>query len=244
VVKVQPKFLAAGDTALTVEFGDAATRAMSALVLALDRRLAAAALPGVVETVPTMRSLSVHYDPLITSSAALQAAIAPLLDGAAEAEATGRRFTVPVCYGAAHAPDLAEVAARTSLSPDEVVRLFASVPYRVYSLGFVPGQAYLGDLPGPLHLPRRTSPRTVVAHGSVAIATTLATVYPLESPGGWHLIGRTPARFFDAVRDVPVLLAPADELRFQAITEGEWADLSAAAAENRWELKPDGEARP
>jgi inhibitor of KinA len=233
------KVLAAGDTALTVEFGDSATRELSAQVLALDRRLAVAALHGVVETVPTMRSLTVHYDPLRTSHAALAGAIAPFLAHAAADETSGRRWTLPVCYGDAFAPDLAEIAAVTGLSAGEVVRLHTSVVYRVYMLGFLPGQAYLGDLPPQLHLPRRLTPRTAVPPGSVAIATTMATVYPLESPGGWHLIGCCPVPLFDPAAAEPVLLAPADEVRFQAINQADYAALSQEIALGRWTIRPD-----
>jgi inhibitor of KinA len=242
------RLLAAGDTAITIEFGTAATRALSAQVLALDQRLAAAmavpgALPGVIETVPTMRSLTVYYDPLVTSFAALSEAITPLLSMTATADATGpdrpRSWTLPVCYSPAMAPDLADVAATTRLTVDEVIRLHTATTYRVYMLGFLPGQAYLGDLDPGLHLPRRSTPRTAVPQGSVAIATSMATVYPLESPGGWHLIGRCPVRLFDALAANPVLLAPADTVRFRAIGEDEWTALSQASADGTWRLEPD-----
>jgi inhibitor of KinA len=241
------RLLAAGDTAITVEFGTAATRVLSAQVLALDRRLAAQAaipgtLPGIIETVPTMRSLTVYYDPLITSFAALSDAITPLLPVTAEDETASRdwvrQWTLPVCYSAAMAPDLADVAATTGLTVGDVIRLHTATTYRVYMLGFLPGQAYLGDLDPALHLPRRSTPRTAVPQGSVAIATSMATVYPLESPGGWHLIGRCPVRLFDAQATNPVLLAPADTVRFRAIGDDEWAALSQASADGTWRLEP------
>jgi inhibitor of KinA len=237
------KILQAGDTALTIEFGDNATRELSAQVLALDRRLAAAgAVPGIVETVPTMRSLTVYYDPLLTSHAAVAKAITPLLDMTAATETVGRRWTLPVCYDAAFAPDLAEVAATTKLTVAEVVRLHTSVTYRVYMLGFLPGQGYLGDLPSALHLPRRQTPRTAVPPGSVAIATSMATVYPLESPGGWHIIGRCPVRMFDPDAASPVLLAPADEVRFRAIHATELEALTRAVEARTWHLDPEAQS--
>ena len=241
VVKIlQVKILQAGDTALTIEFGDSATRELSAQVLALDRQLAAAgALPGVIETVPTMRSLTVYYDPLLTSHAVLTEAIRPLLNMSAATEITGRRWTLPVCYDAAFAPDLAEVAAATKLTVAEVIRLHTSVTYRVYMLGFLPGQAYLGDLPPALHLPRRQTPRTAVPPGSVSIATSMASVYPLERPGGWQLIGRCPVRMFDPGAASPVLLAPADEVRFRAIDATELEALTRAVEARTWHLEPE-----
>ena len=229
------KILPAGDTALTIEFGLEATRERSAEVLALDQRLTAhSGLPGIVETVPTMRSLTVYYDPQRTSHATLAAAILPLLDGLQTTVTAGRRWTLPVCYDAAVAPDLADVASSTGLSIADVIRLHTSVTYRVYMLGFLPGLAYLGDLPDALRLPRRATPRTVVPQGAVAIATSMATIYPLESPGGWHLIGRCPERLFDPASLSPVLLAPSDEVRFTAIDAAELATLSEAVAAGTW----------
>jgi inhibitor of KinA len=234
------KMLTAGDTALTIEFGDAATRELSAQVLALDRLLASTlTLPGIVETVPTMRSLTIYYDPLVTSQATLAEAVTPLLNLATSTAASGRLWTLPVCYEPSHAPDLAEVGATTGLSAAEVIRLHTSVVYRVYMLGFLPGQAYLGDLAPALHLPRRTTPRTAVPPGSVAIATSMATVYPLESPGGWHLIGRCPVPMFDPAAASPVLLAPADDVRFRAVNASEFEALTRSIQSGTWQIRPE-----
>jgi inhibitor of KinA len=234
------KMLTAGDTALTIEFGDAATRELSAQVLALDRLLASTlTLPGIVETVPTMRSLTIYYDPLVTSQATLAEAVTPLLNLATSTAASGRLWTLPVCYEPSHAPDLAEVGATTGLSAAEVIRLHTSVVYRVYMLGFLPGQAYLGDLAPALHLPRRTTPRTAVPPGSVAIATSMATVYPLESPGGWHLIGRCPVPMFDPAASSPVLLAPADDVRFRAVNASEFEALTRSIQSGTWQIRPE-----
>jgi inhibitor of KinA len=222
------KILCAGDTAITIEFGDHATHELSAQVLALDRRLQfSRPIPGIIETVPTMRSLTVYYNPLQTSQAALVEAVTPLLDAKAGAETIGRRWTLPMCCDADLAPDLADVAAATGMARQEVTRLHASTTYRVYMLGFLPGQAYLGDLPAALHLPRRLTPRISVPPGSVAIATSMATVYPLASPGGWHIIGHCPVRLFDAAAADPVLLAPADEVVFRIVERAEWQALNS-----------------
>lgn len=228
------RLLAAGDTAVTVEFGETAERRLSELVLALFERMSAAELPGVVEMVPTLRSLTVHYDPGLTSHACLAQAIAPLIDDLKPQPLAGRRWVIPACYAGELAPDLDEVARRTGLSADEVVRLHTGEDYRVYMLGFLPGHPYLGDVAAPLRLPRRETPRVAVPAGSVAIATTLSTVYPLESPGGWHLIGRSPVRLFDPSREPAVLLAPGDRVRFEAISRAEFDKLDAAARAGTW----------
>jgi inhibitor of KinA len=224
------RLLGSGDTALVVEFGDTVDRELNARVLALDAAIAQAGIAGVVETVPTFRSLMVHYDPRTTSAAALREAIRPLLDREGGARARRRVWTIPVCYEGGCAPDLDEVAERTGRSREEVVALHAEPVYRVYMLGFLPGFPYLGDLPEPLRLPRRENPRTRVPAGSVAIAISLSAVYPVESPGGWHLIGNTPVTFFDLGRDPPALLAPGDGVRFRPVTADEHAELRRSAA--------------
>jgi KipI family sensor histidine kinase inhibitor len=211
------RFLPCGDTALAVELGDRVDRRVSALVLALASRVKAAGLAGIVEIVPTFRSLMIHYDPLTMPQSELTARLTPLLSGLDAGDSPGRLWRLPVCYHESLAPDLAEVAARTGLSPTEVVERHSGVTYHVYMVGFLPGYPYLGDLPPELALPRRDNPRTAVPAGSVAIATTLTAVYALESPGGWHLIGRTPLWMFDQRREQPVFLAPGDSLSFQRI---------------------------
>ena len=240
--KAGARFLNAGDTALVVEFGDRVDRRLSALVLALDQRLATAKLPGIIETVPTLRSLMIHYDPAVTTHDALEARIEPMLRGLEGKPTQGRSWTIPVCYEPALGPDLESVAGRTNRTAEAVAELHASVRYRVYMLGFLPGQPYMGDLPQALHLPRRENPRTAVAPGSVAIATTMTSIYPLHSPGGWHLIGRTPVRLFDSSREPPVLLAPADDVMFRPIPLAEFESLDAAAKAGDWQLHPEGAA--
>ena len=223
------RFLSAGDRALVVEFGDRVDRALSDDVLRLDASLRSTGLAGVVETVPTFRSLMVHYDPLVTSRAELEQAIAALLDRRSGLCRDATLWRVPVCYEGEFAPDLAEVARLTELTPREVVGLHSAVRYHVYMLGFLPGFPYLGDLPPQLALPRRADPRVRVPAGSVSIATTLTAIYPDESPGGWHLIGATPIRLFDPERPRPALLAPGDIVRFEPIDPASFASIKKAA---------------
>jgi KipI family sensor histidine kinase inhibitor len=211
------RFLSVGDRALAIELGDAIDRRLSRRVLRLDRAIRTAPPHGVVETVPTFRSLLVHYDPLATSRAELEAAIAPLVDRDQDTAGAVREWRIPVCYEGEHAPDLAEVARLTGLAPADIVACHSGIRWHVYMLGFLPGFPYLGDLPPELALPRRADPRVKVPAGSVSIATTLTAIYPYESPGGWHLIGATPVRFFDPARTPPALLAPGDAVRFDPI---------------------------
>src|SRR5271169_2771468 len=222
------RFLSVGDRALVVEFGDAIDRGLSREVLRLDRVLRAAPPAGVVETVPTFRSLMVHYDPLSTSRADLEHVITGLLDRDEGADANARLWHIPVCYEAEFAPDLAEAARLTGLSPGNVVTLHSATRYHVYMLGCLPGFPYLGDLPAALALPRRADPRVRVPAGSIAIATALTAIYPYQSPGGWHLIGATPIRCFDAARTPPALLAAGDAVLFEPIDADAFAVIRRA----------------
>lgn len=223
------RYLASGDTALVVEFGDTIDRALNALVLGLVARMTASPIDGVIETVPTFRSLMVHYDPGVIGFDDLKGRMADLVDGLEPHVAAGRHWHLPTCYEAEFAPDLEDVARRTGLSTGDVVRLHAGVTYTVYALGFLPGCPYLGDLVAELELPRRETPRVRVPKGGVGMAMRMTNIYPLESPGGWHLIGRTPVWLFDRRRDEAVLLAPGDAITFEPVPRGVYDRLERAA---------------
>ena len=187
------RFLSAGDRALVVEFGDRIERALSDDVLRLDASLRSSGLPGVVETVPTFRSLMVHYDPVATTCVDLERAITSLLDRQPGPRAAATLWRVPVCYEGSFAPDLGEVANRTGLAPSEVVALHSGTRYHVYMLGFLPGFPYMGDLPPRLALPRGVARSTPIPwteicefHGTSAVGcipdgTRISLV---KSPGG------------------------------------------------------------
>jgi inhibitor of KinA len=236
--RVAARFLASGDTALVVEFGDRVDRRVSEEVLGLAGRVSRAALTGVVEIVPTFRSLMVHYDPVRTSAGELTAAIEALVTGEAP-PAKARLWRVPVCYDGELAPDLADVAAQTGLTIEGVVALHSATRYHVYMIGFLPGFPYMGDLPAPLVLPRRADPRVRVPPGSVAIATTMTAIYPLESPGGWHLIGTTPIGLFDAHWKSPALFAPGDAVQFEPVQRQAFDELRAAVGRGAYRLEPE-----
>ncbi len=214
---VWPRFLPSGDSAITVELGDKVDRRISATVVRLHRHLAAWPLPGVTETLPTFRSLLVSFDPRQTDPVTLRDAISAIVGQMSDEPLPSRRWTIPVCYDLEFGLDIEEVAGLVGMTPAQVIECQASVVYYVYMLGFLPGYAYLGDTPEPLRLPRRANPRTRVPPGSLAIATAFASIYPFESPGGWHIIGRSPVSFFDTAAEAPALLAPGDEICFEPI---------------------------
>jgi inhibitor of KinA len=233
------RLLPAGDTALSVEFGDRIDRTLSGLVLALARRLAEANIAGVTECVPTFRSLMVYYDPLLLPYAALSARIAKLAQGLRAAETAGRRWRLPVCYDESVAPDLADVAARSNLAPAQVIERHSAVSYHVYMLGFLPGQPYLGDVASELALPRRPSPRMKIPAGSVAIANTMSCIFPAETPCGWHLIGRCPVPLWDLKRGAPMpLLQPGDQVGFAPVSVREYEELLARAVDGQLVVTP------
>ena len=219
---VSVRYLSCGDTAFTVEFGNEISPEINGRVMALHaaigRATGAGGLPGVVETVPTMRSLMVSYDPLATSRARLEPEIDALIARGLPAGGASRHVSIPCCYDDPEfAPDLAEVAKRTKKTTEQVIAAHLASPFKVYVLGFMPGLAYVAGLDQALYLPRRSQPRVRLPRSSVAIAMDMTTIYPFESPGGWHLIGRTPLWMFDQRREQPVFLAPGDWLSFQRI---------------------------
>ena len=232
------RFLLLGDAALAVEFGDRIDPAINARVIALAEALRRAPLDGVTETVPTFRSLLVHYDPLRRGHDDIVGALQEVVAGLEPAEGQGRHVTIPACYEGALAPDLAEVAALTGLTQDEVVRLHAATKYQVFMLGFLPGFPYMGVLPERLRLPRLTTPRLRVPPRSLAIATAMTAIYPLGSPGGWRLIGSVPVELFDIGADPPALLRAGDRVRFRPVDRRTFDDLRAAwqAGEGRLDV--------
>jgi len=214
-----PKCLVSGDRALVVEYGDTIDEATNRRVRALAAALSGRQARGILEVVPTYRSLLIHYDPLRLAPAELEAA-------ALEADAhlgevtlpEPRIIEIPTVYGGKYGPDLEAVAQETGLTADEVVRLHHGRDYLVYMMGFMAGFPYLGGLSPRIAVPRLASPRTKVPAGSVGIALEQTGIYPTESPGGWRLIGWTPVRIFDAEQDPPVLFEAGDYVRFVPVT--------------------------
>lgn len=230
----RPLFRLAGDRGLLMELGEGISPAihgrLRAMLLALDRARPA----GLVEYAPAYRSITFLYDPLVTSLSRLREELEELYLHSGEIPVPAPvAVELPVCYGGRFGPDLAAVAARHELTREEVIRLHSGPAYLVYLLGFSPGFPFLGGLPAALHTPRLESPRKVVPAGSVGIAGGQTGVYPIASPGGWQLIGRTPVRLFDCGREHPFLLSPGDIVRFRPIGEEEFAALAGDAEQER-----------
>jgi KipI family sensor histidine kinase inhibitor len=234
-VSSTPRVLPAGDSALVAEYGDAIDARVNARVRQLQRTLAASGHAGILELVPTYRSLMVHYDPMVRSHEAVAALVLEAAGHLPEDPGESiRTVEIPVLYGGLEGPDLGDVAARAGLRDAEVVGLHAAAEYVVFMIGFMPGFPYLGGLHPAIATPRLATPRTVVPAGSVGIAGAQTGIYPSESPGGWRIIGRTPVRLFDARLDPPALLQAGDHLRFAPVSRPEYDAIACDVEQDRY----------
>jgi inhibitor of KinA len=223
------RFLDAGEAALVVEFGADVDPAINDYVVALDAALDVLAIAGVRETVPTYRSLMIHYDPLVLARSALVDAVRTIETGAVAPRAAVDLWTIPCCYDPAMAEDLGVISAMTGLSPERVVALHAGATYRVYMYGFAPGFCYLGGVPNELVVSRRATPRAPHPPNTVLLGGGLTLVATFAMPTGWWLIGRTPERMFALERDRVFLVGVGDALRFEPVDTATFAALEARA---------------
>lgn len=213
------RFLPCGDQAVTVEWGSTIDEHINRQVHAFARKVEALSHPAITEVVPTYRSATVHYRPEVFSYEELKQLLAPLAQGSAEEAEELPVVEIPVCYGGEYGLDLEEVAQHCSLTPEEVIARHTAPTYRIYMLGFTPGFPYLGGMDPSIAAPRRKEPRIHIPAGSVGIAGEQTGIYPIVSPGGWQLIGRTPLRLFDPQREQPILLSAGAGIRFVPIDE-------------------------
>jgi inhibitor of KinA len=219
-----------GDSAVVATLGDGIGDATLASVRGLAEALVAAQAGGIVDVVPAYATVTVFYDPLrfAEPSGDAYGAVCRLIESCgARAKggtppAAAKVVEIPVCYGGGCGPDLEHVAGRCALAPDQVAALHSGADYLVHAIGFTPGFPYLGGLPEALHTPRRDTPRARVPAGSVGIGGSQTGVYPVASPGGWQLIGRTPLALFRPERSPAALLRPGDRVRFRAISASEF----------------------
>ncbi len=225
-----PRFLACGDAAVTVEFGTAIDPRISARVLALDAALNARSVRGLVETVPTYRSLMVQFDPLIFDYDLFQQRVRDLAGTLEAAPASGRRWKVPVVYGGKFGFDLDATAERHGLTSAQLIDKHTAPVYRVYMIGFMPGFTYLGGLDPSIATSRRTDPRPMTPAGCISIGGIQALIAGQAMPSGWHILGLTPVRTFMAGREPAFLTAPGDEVVFEPVDAARWDALDRAAA--------------
>lgn len=226
------RILPMGDRALVIEFGDTSSIELSARIAAAAYRLRGSPPPGVLDVVPAYTTLTLHFDPASIGSgntpfeALAEQISAWLNDEPATAAPPSRMVEIPVCYGGAFGEDLEALARQHGLSTADVIAIHSGAEYTVHMLGFVPGFAYLGGLDPRLFTPRRSAPRLRVPAGTLGIGGEQTGIYPLEAPGGWQLIGRTPLRLFTPQREPPCLLTAGDRVRFLPISPSQFAILA------------------
>jgi len=214
-----------GDRGLLLEFGDEISLEINEKVRRMTLAIQAGPIEGIVEIVPTYRSLLILYNPLILSIDDLKKRLERIEKGLQQIPFPEPKLTrIPVVYGGSYGPDLDYVAKFCQITSDEVGRLHCSKPYHIYMIGFMPGFPYMGELPEALITPRLKTPRLSVPAGSVAIAQRQTGIYPMESPGGWQIIGRTPIKIFDPDKEPPALLQMGDLVQFFPITEKEFKE--------------------
>ena len=221
-------FRITGDCGLLVEYGEAIDPAVNQKVRSMAIAMQNDMPDGVTEIIPTYRSILIYYDPSITNPSNLEKTLTALESNLSAIEIPPPKVVeIPVCYGDEFGPDIEHVAQSHNLTPPEVIDLHSEPEYLIYMVGFTPGFPFLGGLPEVLHTPRLETPRTLVPEGSVGIAKNQTGVYPIASPGGWQLIGRTPLKLFLPEQENPILYQAGDRIRFKPISTNEYQELAA-----------------
>lgn len=225
------RFLLTGDTSLAVEFGNEISVDINAKIRAFNIALENSKIPGIVETVPTYRSLMVHYDPSVILYDPLVRRMKALLGQLNQIQIPPSDvLEIPVLYGGEEGPDLDFVAQNSGKTAQQVIDIHTGTEYLIYMLGFTPGFTYLGGMDETIATPRLKTPRVKIPAGSVGIAGAQTGVYPIDSPGGWQLIGLTPVRMYDPDRAEPILPKAGGYMRFRAITRAEFEDIARQEA--------------
>ena len=217
------RILTAGDSALLIEFGKEINPETNRKITAIVQLMREQHIEGIVDVIPAFCSLLINYDPRVLSYEELKERMENLLKIETKTEITRKRiFEIPVCYGGEYGPDIDNIAEHAGLSVNEVIKIHSSKDYLIYMLGFLPGFTYLGGLDERIHTPRLASPRLTIRAGSVGIGGSQTGIYPLDSPGGWQLMGLTPVRTYDPERQTPILVEAGDYIRFIPIDEEEF----------------------
>ena len=194
-------------------------------------------IEGVVDIIPAFCSLLINYDPRVISYEEMKQRMQDLVKVDAKAEAGRKRvFEIPVCYGGEYGPDIANIAKNAGLSEKEVIEIHSSRDYLIYMLGFLPGFTYLGGLDERIHTPRLATPRIKINAGSVGIGGSQTGIYPLDSPGGWQLMGMTPVKTYDPEREVPILVEAGDYIRFVPVKEGEYLAIKEQVEQGTYQV--------
>lgn len=220
------KILTAGDSSVLIEFGKEISPEINAKITALVHLMKEQHIEGVVDMIPAFSSLLINYDPRVVTHGKMKRRLEKLLKLEVQEEESGVRIIeIPVCYGGEYGPDLENIAKNAGLSTDEVIAIHSSRDYLIYMLGFLPGFSYLGGLDERIHTPRLANPRIRIPAGSVGIGGSQTGIYPLDSPGGWQLLGLTPVKTYDPQRETPILFEAGDYIRFVPVTETQFMEI-------------------
>ncbi len=223
MVQIKP----VGDCGVLIELGNSISEAVNLKVMELNRKINQLSLEEILETVPAFCSVLVFYDPLKTDYDAVSKVLFQLSESLeATAGAGGKLVEIPVCYGGSFGPDISFVAEHGNITQEEVVRIHSGRDYRIFMLGFLPGFPYLGGMDERIFTPRLKTPRTRILAGSVGIGGEQTGIYPMDSPGGWQLIGRTPYRLFKPEEAGKPLYEAGDSIRFVPISQEEFEDIT------------------
>ena len=232
----EARFLPTGDTSVCVEFGNEISEKINSEIRAFNILLNEEKIKGIIETVPTYRSIMVHYDPGVIPYRTLIGRLKALTGKMDKVEIPPSDvLEIPVLYGGEMGPDLAFVAQNAGISEEEVVKIHTSTEYLIYMLGFTPGFTYLGGMSDKIATPRLKQPRVKIPAGSVGIAGKQTGVYPVDSPGGWQLIGRTPVKMYDPDREVPILPQVGQYIKFKAISQAEYDKIAEEVAKGTYQ---------
>ena len=230
------KLLTAGDSSILLQFGNTIDPAINRKIAATVQLMREQHINGVTDVIPAFCSLLINYDPRVISYEQIKRRMEALVKIDVTAGDTRKRvFEIPVCYGGEYGPDIQNIADHAGMSVEEVIQIHTSRDYLIYMLGFLPGFTYLGGLDERIHTPRLANPRIRIPAGSVGIGGSQTGIYPMDSPGGWQLMGMTPVKTYDPDREAPILVEAGDYIRFVAIDEDEFHRIKELVDKNEYQ---------
>ena len=241
----QEKIYAEGDSSLLIVFGNVISPEINSRISAVVQLLRMQHIKGVIDLIPSYSALLINYNPQVIGFSEIKSRVEAILSMDVKAESRSKTVVeIPVLYGGDYGPDLQTIADHAGLTPEEVIKIHASRDYLIYMLGFLPGFCYLGGLDERIHTPRLASPRIRIREGSVGIGGNATGIYPMDSPGGWQLMGMTPVKTFDPNREVPILLEAGQYIRFIPIGVDEFHEIRAQVEKGEYECVIHNEGSP